>query len=134
MKFFYVAGLLTTLSSYSLIVAAVIGLCVSSSPAWVTRAIVILAISLLVTSSIVAVAYIAELLIAYIGANAYERAAFQARATGLYAWAYWSVVGASLVPQFFWVRRFRSRPMPALLISIATVLSSAIERAYTPTP
>ena len=134
MKFFYVAGLLTTLSSYSLIILAVIGLCVSSSLAWVTRAIVVLAIALLATSSIAAVAYIAELLIAYAGANAYERAAFQARATGLYAWAYWSVVAASFAPQFFWVRRFRSRPLPALLISIAAALPSAIERAYTSTP
>lgn len=133
MKFFFIAGLISTLTSYTLASLAAVGLCLTPVPVWLSRAIVVLAITLLAASTVIAVAYIAELLIAYIGANAYERAAFTVRITGVLAWVYWLAVGSSLAPQLFWVRRFRSRPLPALLISLAAILPSAIERAYAAT-
>lgn len=133
MKVFVIAGLLSALTSYTLASLAAAGLCLRPAPVWLSRAIVVLAVILLAASTVIAAAYIAELLIAYVGANAYERAAFTVRITGVLAWAYWLTVGSSLAPQLFWVRRFRSRPLPALLISLAAVLPSVVERTYVAT-
>lgn len=133
MKLFFVAGFLFTVTSYALAAVGIVGLCIPSVPAWLRRLLVVLSITLLAVSTVVAYAYAMELFVAYYGANAYERAAFRARASGWYAWAYWSFIVASLVPQLFWVRRFRNRPLPVLLISLGAVLPSAIERAYAAT-
>src|SRR5687768_1560906 len=104
MKFFFVAGLLFTVASSALAAAGVVGLCFSSVPAWLRRLLVVLSIALLAVSTVLASAYAMQVFIGYYGANPYERAAFEARATGWLAWAYWSFIVASLFPQLFWVR------------------------------
>ena len=135
MKIFYVAGLLFTVSSWSLVVAASLGIWLSPTPMWLSRSIVVLSFILLAASTIVAYAYAMELFIACYGSNAYEWATFQARFTGIYAVVYWLFIGSSFVPQLFWFRRFRNRPLPALLIALAAVIPPTIERVIvSPTP
>ena len=47
---------------------------------------------MLLTGSIVGFCYLTEFFLAWYGGNPYERAAFLNRATGPYAWAYWTMV------------------------------------------
>ena len=128
MKVFYIAGLLFTVSSYALVVAAFLGRWFSPIPTWLSRSMVVLSCTLLAASTVIAYAYAMELFISYYSTNAYERAAFQSRATGRYAAAYWFFIGSSFVPQLFWFRRFRSHPLPALVIALAAVIPPSIER------
>jgi hypothetical protein len=127
MKLYFFAGFLFTLSSYALVAASVIALCLSSNPHWLRRSMFVLAITLLSASTIIAHAHAREWFIAYYSANAYELTTLQLRATGSSTAAYWVHVISPLVPQLFWFRRFRSRPGPALLIALAAVIPPTID-------
>ena len=71
---------------------------------------------MLVTGSMVGFAYLTELFIAWYSGNVYERFAFLNRATGPYAWAYWTMMSCNLiVPQLFWWRNMR-RSIPVLFV------------------
>jgi hypothetical protein len=58
------------------------------------------------TGSIVGVAYITELFIAWYSGVEYEQYAFLNRATGPYWWAYWAMMSCNVItPQVFWFRK-----------------------------
>jgi Ni/Fe-hydrogenase subunit HybB-like protein len=64
---------------------------------------------MLVTGMMVGYAYAIEFFIAWYSGNLYEISTFIRRATGPYAWAYWTMVSCNvLVPQLFWFKRLRT--------------------------
>ena len=76
-----------------------------------------MAIIILLTGSMVGFAYITEFFIAWYSQVEYEQYAFLNRATGPYAWAYWTMMSCNLLfPQFFWIKRLR-RSIPFLFIT-----------------
>ena len=84
---------------------------------------------LLLTGTIVGFCYATEIFIAWYGGNLYERAAFWNRATGLYAWAYWTMITCNLlVPQLLWVRRIRTSVRALFGISLLVNVGMWLER------
>ena len=80
-----------------------------------------MAIIILLTGSMVGFAYITEFFIAWYSQVEYEQYAFLNRATGPYAWAYWTMMSCNLLfPQFFWIKRLR-RSIPFLFITSIVV-------------
>ena len=72
---------------------------------------------MLVTGMIVGYAYMMEFFIAWYSGNMYERFVFINRATGPYAWAYWTMISCNvLVPQIFWSKRLR-RSIPVMFVA-----------------
>lgn len=71
---------------------------------------------MLATSMMVGYAYSCEFFIAWYSGNEYEMFAFINRATGPYAWAYWTMIICNVViPQAFWSGRIR-RNIPAMFV------------------
>ncbi len=67
---------------------------------------------IIITGSIVGVAYITEFFIAWYSGVEYEQYAFINRATGPYWWAYWSMMTCNVLsPQLFWFKKFRTSVM-----------------------
>ncbi|QQR87641.1 MAG: polysulfide reductase NrfD [Flavobacteriales bacterium] len=65
-------------------------------------------IVIIVTGSIVGVAYITELFVSWYSGVEYESYAFINRATGPYWWSYWAMMTCNVIsPQLFWVRSWR---------------------------
>ena len=65
-------------------------------------------IVIIVTGSIVGVAYITELFISWYSGVEYESYAFINRATGPYWWSYWAMMTCNVIsPQLFWVKSWR---------------------------
>ena len=76
-----------------------------------------MAIIILLTGTMVGFAYITEFFIAWYSQVEYEQYAFLNRATGPYAWAYWTMMSCNLLfPQFFWIKRLR-RNIPFLFVT-----------------
>jgi molybdopterin-containing oxidoreductase family membrane subunit len=68
------------------------------------------------TGSIVSLAYLTEIFTAWYSGNPYERFVFLNRATGPFAWAFWTMVTCNVVsPQLLWFRRVRES-MPAVFV------------------
>ena len=84
---------------------------------------------ILVTGWMVGYAYSLEFFIAWYSGNPYELFVFINRATGPYAWAYWTMVSCNvLVPQLFWFKKVR-QSLPALfVISIFVNIGMWFER------
>jgi molybdopterin-containing oxidoreductase family membrane subunit len=128
MLFDFLAGLIFYVSAYLLVVASALALGVGSAAAWLMRAVATLEITLLVASLVVGLSYVREIFTACYSANVYERVVFANRATSVFRWSYGIMLVSAFLPQLLWFRRFR-RPLPALLISLGSVLPSALERA-----
>ncbi|MBK6777904.1 MAG: polysulfide reductase NrfD [Flavobacteriales bacterium] len=65
-------------------------------------------IVIIVTGSIVGVAYITELFVSWYSGVEYESYAFINRATGPYWWSYWAMMTCNVIsPQLFWVKSWR---------------------------
>ncbi|MHC5011366.1 MAG: NrfD/PsrC family molybdoenzyme membrane anchor subunit, partial [Planctomycetota bacterium] len=63
----------------------------------------------LAMASVVGLAYMTELFIAWYSGNVYEQFAFLNRALGPLGWAYWVMMTCNvLVPQLFWFKRVRT--------------------------
>src|SRR5881397_3279273 len=74
---------------------------------------------MLLTGSIVGLSYGTELYVAWLGGNPYEQAVFYGRATGPYAWCFWTMVACNaLAPQVLWSRRVRSNISALFVLSI----------------
>ncbi len=74
-------------------------------------------IIILVTGTMVGFAYITEFFIAWYSGSQYEFYAFLNRATGPYAWAYWTMMSCNLLfPQFFWIKKLR-RSIPFMFVT-----------------
>ncbi|TAN06905.1 MAG: hydrogenase, partial [Rhizobiaceae bacterium] len=84
---------------------------------------------LLLTSSIVALAYGTEFFTAFYGGNAYEQFVFRNRALGPFAWAYWTMVSCNvLVPQLLWFPRIRRRLGMVFVLSLLVNVGMWFER------
>jgi len=83
----------------------------------------------MITGSIVGVAYITELFIAWYSGVEYEQYAFLNRATGPYAWAYWMMMSCNVFsPQFMWFKKLRTSIMFSFFISIVVNVGMWFER------
>jgi molybdopterin-containing oxidoreductase family membrane subunit len=98
---------------------------------------------ILVTGFMVGFAYSMEFFIAWYGANRYEQDVFVNRATGPYAWAYWTMIGCNVIsPQLFWFKYCRQSPVVIFIVaSFVTVgmwferfviIVSSLHRAFLP--
>ena len=82
-----------------------------------------------VTGSIVGIAYITELFIAWYSGVEYEFYAFYNRATGPYWWAYWTMMTCNVVsPQLFWFRKIRRSVAITFILSIVVNIGMWFER------
>ena len=86
-------------------------------------------IVIIVTGSIVGIAYITEFFIAsYSGVEA-EQYAFINRAFGPYSWAYWSMMTCNVIsPQLFWFKKIRTSIASTFIISIIVNIGMWFER------
>src|SRR5690606_23980570 len=86
-------------------------------------------IIIMITGSIVGVAYITELVIAWYSGVEYEQYAFLNRATGPYAWAYWLMMTCNVIsPQVMWFKKIRTSIMVSFIISIVVNVRTSYER------
>ncbi len=84
---------------------------------------------LMSTGSMVGFAYIMEFFIAWYGGVEYEKFAFINRATGSYAWAYWTMMTCNVIsPQLFWVKKFRRNVTLTFILSIVVNIGMWFER------
>ncbi|MFN5889905.1 MAG: NrfD/PsrC family molybdoenzyme membrane anchor subunit [Bacteroidota bacterium] len=84
---------------------------------------------IMVTGSIVGIAYLTEFFIAWYSGVEYEQYAFTNRAFGPYWWAYWSMMSCNLIaPQVFWFRWARTTPWFIFIMSIVVNVGMWFER------
>jgi molybdopterin-containing oxidoreductase family membrane subunit len=84
---------------------------------------------LLFTASVVGFAYIIEVFIAWYSHNPWEQAIFSYRAFGDFKWAFWALFVCNLlIPQVFWVKRFRRSTVTLALVSVAVTVGMFFER------
>ena len=94
-----------------------------------TQHIELMNIVIMITGSIVGVAYITELVIAWYSGVEFEQYAFLNRATGPYWWAYWSMMTCNVFsPQFMWFPKLRRSIMFSFFISIVVNIGMWFER------
>ena len=103
---------------------------VSKLEAYITiQHIELMNIVIMITGSIVGVAYITELFVAWYSGVEYEQYAFLNRATGPYWWAYWSMMTCNVFsPQFMWFKKLRTSIMFSFVISIVVNIGMWFER------
>ena len=83
----------------------------------------------LLTGSIVGFSYATEIFAAWFNGSLYEKAMFYNRATGPYAWAFWTMVSCNaLAPQVLWSRRVRTSVVPLFVLSILVNIGMWLER------
>jgi molybdopterin-containing oxidoreductase family membrane subunit len=81
------------------------------------------------TGMLVGLAYATEFFIAWYSGNPYERFAFINRAFGPYWWAYWTMITCNtVIPQFFWIRRFRRNVPMMFIVSVFVNIGMWFER------
>ena len=86
-------------------------------------------IIIIITGSIVGVAYITEFFIAWYGQVDAEYYAFYNRATGPYWWAYWSMMTCNVIsPQLFWIRKIRTNLMATFILAAVVNIGMWFER------
>ena len=86
-------------------------------------------IVIIVTGSIVGIAYLTELFMAWYSGVEYEQYAFYNRVTGPYWWAYWSMMTCNVIsPQLFWFKKIRTNIVATFIISIIVNIGMWFER------
>src|SRR5690606_7006817 len=86
-------------------------------------------IIIIITGSIVGIAYITELFIAWYSGVEYEGYAFYNRIQGHYAWAYWYMMTCNMVsPQLFWIKKIRTSIAATFILSIVVNIGMWFER------
>ena len=84
---------------------------------------------IMVTGSIVGIAYITEFFIAWYSGVEYESYAFINRATGPYWWAYWAMMSCNVIsPQLFWFKKLRTNVPFTFIMSIVVNIGMWFER------
>ena len=84
---------------------------------------------IILTGSIVGIAYITEFFMAWYSGVQYESYAFMNRAFGPYWWAYWSMMTCNVItPQLFWFKKIRTSVMATFIISIFVNIGMWFER------
>jgi Ni/Fe-hydrogenase subunit HybB-like protein len=83
----------------------------------------------MLTGTMVGLAYITEFFIAWYSGVQYEQYAFINRATGPYWWAYWTMMSCNLIaPQVFWFKWARTTPWFLFILSIIVNVGMWFER------
>ena len=86
-------------------------------------------IIIIVTGSIVGIAYITELFVAWYSGVDAEQYAFYNRATGPYWWAYWAMMTCNVIsPQLFWIKKIRTSIAATFILSIIVNIGMWFER------
>jgi Ni/Fe-hydrogenase subunit HybB-like protein len=86
-------------------------------------------IVIIVTGSIVGVAYLTELFISWYSGVEFEQYAFINRATGPYWWAYALMMTCNVVsPQLFWFKKIRTSLVATFMLSIVVNIGMWFER------
>jgi molybdopterin-containing oxidoreductase family membrane subunit len=86
-------------------------------------------IVIMVTGSIVGVAYLSELFVSWYSGVEYEQYAFINRFSGPYWWAYWSMMTCNVIsPQLMWFRKLRRSLLFTFIISIVVNIGMWFER------
>ncbi|MBT8218245.1 MAG: polysulfide reductase NrfD [Bacteroidia bacterium] len=84
---------------------------------------------ILLTGSIVGVAYLTELFIAWYSGYVYEQFAFYNRALGPYWWSYFGMMFCNVVsPQFFWKKSWRRNITLTFILSLVINMGMWFER------
>ena len=84
---------------------------------------------ILVTGTIVGVAYLTELFIAWYSGYVYEQFAFFNRAMGVYWWSYFGMMACNVIsPQLFWVKKYRRSVFLTFFMSIFVNIGMWFER------
>jgi len=84
---------------------------------------------IILTGSIVGVAYLTEFFIAWYSGVEYEQYAFINRSTGPYWWAYWSMMTCNVIsPQLFWFKKIRVSIAWSWVLSIVVNIGMWFER------
>ncbi len=86
-------------------------------------------IVIIVTGSIVGIAYITEFFIAWYSGVPAEQYAFFNRMQGPYWWAYWSMMTCNVIsPQLFWFKKIRTSIAATFILSIIVNIGMWFER------
>jgi Ni/Fe-hydrogenase subunit HybB-like protein len=86
-------------------------------------------IVIIITGSIVGIAYITEFFIAWYSGVAAEQYAFVNRMFGPYWWAYWSMMTCNVIsPQLFWIKKIRTSIVATFILSIVVNIGMWFER------
>lgn len=84
---------------------------------------------IILTGSIVSIAYLTELFMAWYSGVEYEMFAFVNRATGPYWWAYWTMMVCNVIsPQLFWFKKLRRSIIFTFILSIVINIGMWFER------
>jgi Ni/Fe-hydrogenase subunit HybB-like protein len=84
---------------------------------------------IVLTGSIVGIAYITELVLAFYSGFMYEQYAFYNRALGPYWWAYWIMMTCNVIsPQFYWIKSLRRNIYLTFFLSIVINIGMWFER------
>jgi molybdopterin-containing oxidoreductase family membrane subunit len=84
---------------------------------------------IIVTGSIVGVAYITELFISWYSGVMYEQYAFLNRATGPLSWSYWIMMTCNVIsPQLFWIKKLRTNLLFTFIMSLVVNVGMWFER------
>jgi molybdopterin-containing oxidoreductase family membrane subunit len=84
---------------------------------------------IVLTGSIVGIAYITELILAFYSGFMYEQYAFYNRALGPYWWAYWAMMTCNVIsPQFYWFKAIRRNIAATFVLSIFVNIGMWFER------
>jgi len=83
----------------------------------------------LLTGSLVGLAYGTEFFVAWYSGSIYEGFAFVNRATGPFAWSYWIMVSCNVIsPQILWFKKLRRSPWVLFVMSIFVNIGMWFER------
>ena len=86
-------------------------------------------IVIIVTGTMVGVAYLTELFISWYSGVEYESYAFINRFSGPYAWAYWCMMTCNVIsPQLFWFKKIRTSLIASFILSIVVNIGMWFER------
>ncbi len=86
-------------------------------------------IIIMLTGSLVGIAYLTELFISWYSGVEYESYAFINRFSGPYWWAYWSMMTCNVVsPQLFWFKKIRTNLTATFILSIVVNIGMWFER------
>src|SRR5690554_476251 len=86
-------------------------------------------IVIIITGSIVGIAYITELFVAWYSGVPGEQYAFLNRISGPYAWAYWIMMTCNVIsPQVFWIKKIRTSIVATFILSIIVNIGMWFER------
>lgn len=84
---------------------------------------------IVLTGSIVGVAYLTELFMAWYSGVLYEQEAFKWRIMGPYWWSYWAMMTCNVVsPQLFWFKKLRRNVPFTFIMSIVVNIGMWFER------